>query len=62
MEQRIVSQQQAMKLLRDMGFVGISHATIKAAADGGKFRVYMPGKRKYYFIDSVIAWANQFKK
>jgi len=62
MEQNLVSQQDALKRLRELGYLGITHQIIKAAADGGSFRIYRPGKRKYYYWDSVIAWARQFSR
>lgn len=62
MDKNIITQREAMKLLRDMGMVGISHAQIKEAADTGKFKTWQPGKRKFYLRDSVIAWAQAFRR
>jgi hypothetical protein len=58
----IITQREAMKMLRDMGYIGIAHAQIKFAAENGGFQTYRPGKRIFYIKSSVLAWAQKFTR
>jgi thermostable 8-oxoguanine DNA glycosylase len=53
---KLLSQQEAMRFLRNAGFKGISSPIMKAAVERGEIVVVRPGRRSYFTEASLLEW------
>jgi len=55
--QYAVSQQKAMKILKEKGYIGINVMMISEAMDKGLIKFYKPKTRKFPITVSLLEWA-----